>query len=218
MNRAQDLAGLIEATILGPSVQPKNVARLCKLAKKHATHSVCVNPCYVMLAKQSLKKTRVRVVSVIGFPHGTSTTETKVFEAKQAIRSGADELDMVMNVGMFKAKKHSYVAKEIRSVTMLGRPVKVILETGLLTDKEIMSAARLAKKSGAAFVKNSTGFGPRGATVKDVKLMRKAVGPEMGVKAAGGIRTTKQAFALIKAGATRIGTSTPQNLLKKTPK
>ena len=200
---------LIDHTLLKQDATPEQIAVLCEEAKKFDFMSVCVNPAYVPLAHSLLKGSDVKVCTVIGFPLGMNLTKTKVEEAELAIKEGADEIDMVINVGMLKAGHDDYVEEEIRLLKQVaGRKVlKVIIETCLLTDKEKVRACELAKAAGADFVKTSTGFSSGGATVADIKLMRKTVGPEMGVKASGGVRTHEDLLAMVEAGANRIGTS-----------
>ncbi len=206
-----DIARYIDHTNLRAYATEDDIIRLCDEAKEYGFYAVCVNPYRVRLAKERLEGTDVKVASVIGFPLGATPTEVKVFEAKKALEDGADELDMVINIGALKDGDYEYVRKDIEEVVKVAREkgaiVKVIIETCYLTDEEKVKACELAKEAGAHFVKTSTGFGTGGATVEDVRLMRQVVGPEMGVKAAGGIRTYEQAVAMIEAGATRIGTS-----------
>ena len=205
------IAKYIDHTNLKPYATREDIIKLCEEAKKYGFYAVCVNPYRVKLAKEQLKGTDIKVASVIGFPLGATPTEVKVFEAKRALEDGADELDMVINIGALKDKDYDYVKKEIEEVVKVaherGAVVKVIIETCYLTDEEKEIACRLAMEAGADFVKTSTGFGTRGATVEDVRLMRRVVGDKLGVKAAGGIRTYEQALEMIKAGANRIGTS-----------
>lgn len=193
-----NLNSLIDQTLLKPTATAEEIIQLCREAKKYQFWSVCVNPVWVSLAK----KQGVRVCSVIGFPLGANTIEIKVAEIKQAVADGADELDMVIN-------HNGNILEEVRAAVKAaqGKIVKIIIETCYLTDKEKVLAAKLVKKAGADFVKTSTGFGPAGATIEDVKLLRKTVGKNFGVKASGGIKTREQAEAMIKAGANRIGTS-----------
>ena len=182
---------------------------LIEEATEHDFASVCVNPTWVAFAAQALKGTDVKVCTVIGFPLGANTPEVKAFEAEDAIQNGADEIDMVINIGALKSQDYELVEKDIRAVVEAakGTLVKVIIETCLLTDDEKVKACQIAQKAGADFVKTSTGFSTGGATVADVALMRKTVGPNMGVKASGGARSYEDALAFIKAGATRIGAS-----------
>jgi deoxyribose-phosphate aldolase len=206
-----NLAQMIDHTLLKPNATQVDVERILREAEKFHFASVCIHPYWVQFAAESLKNTDVNVCSVIGFPLGATTTSTKVFEAAEAMNNGANELDMVINIGELKAGHDNKVATDIRSVAHAvhrkGGKLKVIIETALLSNEEKVSACRLAKQSKADFVKTSTGFSTAGATVDDVALMRKAVGNDLGVKAAGGIHSYDQAVAMIHAGATRIGTS-----------
>lgn len=200
---------LIDHTLLKQDAQPEQIVKLCEEAKEFDFMSVCVNPAYVPLAAECLKGSSVKVCTVIGFPLGMNLTRTKVDEAKLCIAQGAQEIDMVINVGMLKAGHDDYVREEIRLLKEVAGKlvIKVIIETCLLTDEEKVRACRLAKEAGADFVKTSTGFSTGGATAHDVKLMRETVGPEMGVKASGGVRTHEDLLAMVEAGANRIGTS-----------
>jgi deoxyribose-phosphate aldolase len=205
------LAGMIDHTLLKPDATPEQIAQLCFEARKYGFASVCINPTWVPLCAQLLEGSQVKVCTVIGFPLGASASEVKAFEAQNAIDSGATEIDMVINIGALKARDLDMVAKDIREVVKVahsrGQIVKVIIEAVLLTDEEKTIACLLSKEAGADFVKTSTGFASGGATVRDVALMRSVVGPEMGIKAAGGVRTFEDAENMIKAGATRIGAS-----------
>ncbi|MCR5185364.1 MAG: deoxyribose-phosphate aldolase [Bacilli bacterium] len=200
---------LIDHTLLKQDAQPEQIVKLCEEAKQFDFMSVCVNPAYVPLAAQCLKGSSVKVCTVIGFPLGMNLTRTKVEEAELAIKEGADEIDMVINVGMLKAGHDEYVEEEIRELKAVAgqRVLKVIIETCLLTDEEKVRACLASKRAGADFVKTSTGFSTGGATTHDVALMRQTVGPEMGVKASGGVRTKEDLLAMVEAGANRIGTS-----------
>jgi deoxyribose-phosphate aldolase len=179
--------------------------------------ALVVKPCHVALAVRLLEESGVKVVTVIGFPHGGQTTETKVFETKQAVAVGAQEVDMVLNIGALRARETAAVFYEIRAVVeaAAGRPVKVILETAYLNDVEKRLACRLAARAGASFVKTSTGFGPKGATADDVRLMRRTVRRPVGVKAAGGIHSYADAMALLQAGADLLGTSSTDAILSE---
>lgn len=209
--RDQRIASLIDHTLLKPDATPDEIAQLCFEARKYGFASVCVNPTHVRLAAQLLKGSEVKVCTVIGFPLGATPPEVKAFEALDSIENGASEIDMVINIGALKARDLTLVAQDIRGVVQACHAravlVKVILETSLLSDEEKVAGSLLAKEAGADFVKTSTGFGPGGATVEDVALMRRAVGPAMGVKAAGGIRSYADAEEMVEAGATRIGAS-----------
>jgi deoxyribose-phosphate aldolase len=206
-----NLAGMIDHTLLKPDATPDQIAQLCFEARKYNFASVCVNPAWVSLCAQLLKGASPKVCSVIGFPLGASTPEVKAFETQKAIEDGASEIDMVINVGALKARDLELVARDIRAVVSAAHAraaiVKVIIEAVLLTDEEKTIACLLSKEAGADFVKTSTGFAGGGATVHDVALMRRVVGPVMGVKAAGGVRTYEDAESMVKAGATRIGAS-----------
>ena len=200
---------LIDHTLLKQDASPEQIVKLCEEAKEFDFMSVCVNPAYVPLAAQCLKGSEVKVCTVIGFPLGMNLTKTKVEEAQLAIKEGADEIDMVINVGMLKAGHDDYVEEEIRELKAVAgsKVLKVIIETCLLTDEEKVRACIASKNAGADFVKTSTGFSTGGATAHDVALMRKTVGPEMGVKASGGVRTHEDLMTMVEAGANRIGTS-----------
>jgi deoxyribose-phosphate aldolase len=206
-----NLAGMIDHTLLKPDATPDQIAQLCFEARKYGFASVCVNPTWVTLCAQLLQGSPVKVCTVIGFPLGATATEVKAFETQNAIDHGATEIDMVINIGALKARDLALVAKDIREVVNTAHArnaiVKVIIEAALLTDEEKTIASMLSKEAGADFVKTSTGFASGGATVHDVALMRRAVGPEMGIKAAGGVRTYEEAEGMVKAGATRIGAS-----------
>jgi deoxyribose-phosphate aldolase len=204
-----ELARCIDYTLLKPGTKPLNIERLCISADSYQFAAVCVNPIYVEIAANKLKDSSVKVCTVIGFPLGATLPEVKAFETQEAVRRGAEELDMVMNIGALRNQQYAMVREDIEAVVDAshGYLVKVILETGLLTDSEKRQACILAKESGAHFVKTSTGFGPSGATVEDIRLMQEMVGESMGVKASGGIRTFEAALRLIEAGATRLGAS-----------
>ncbi|GAA4706133.1 deoxyribose-phosphate aldolase [Brevibacillus fulvus] len=204
-----DLNKYIDHTLLKPEATKAMIEQLCKEAKEYQFASVCVNPAWVKLCAQLLADSQVKVCTVIGFPLGATTTAAKAAETRDAIANGADEIDMVLNVGALKSGERDVVEQDIAAVVAAadGRLVKVILETGLLTDEEKVLACQLSVKAGAHFVKTSTGFGPGGATVEDIALMRKTVGPTIGVKASGGVRNREAALAMVEAGATRIGAS-----------
>ena len=199
----------IDHTLLKPDASQEQIETLIEEAKKYDFASVCVNPTWVNFAAQALKTTDVKVCTVIGFPLGANTPELKAFETSDAIQNGANEVDMVINIGALKSRNFDLVERDIRAVVEAakGTLVKVIIETCLLTDDEKVKACQIAQKAGADFVKTSTGFSTGGATVADVALMCKTVGPDMGVKASGGARSYEDALAFIKAGATRIGAS-----------
>ena len=207
---------LIDHTLLKQDAQPEQIVKLCDEAKQFDFMSVCVNPAYVPLAAKCLEDSDVKVCTVIGFPLGMNLTKTKVEEAVLAVKQGADEVDMVINVGMLKAGNDDYVREEIREIKQaVGHNIilKVIIETCLLTNDEIVRACKAAKEAGADFVKTSTGFSTGGATVEAVRLMRETVGPEMGVKASGGVRTHEDLIAMVEAGANRIGTSSGAKII-----
>lgn len=214
------MATLIDHTLLKPTATPEEISKLCQEAKQFGFATVCINPIYVRLAKELLQGTPVKICTVVGFPLGATTSTSKVCETLQAIVDGADEIDMVINIGLLKAGRVKEVEEDIRAVVQAcqGRLSKVIIETALLSDEEKVTACILAKAAGADFVKTSTGFASGGATAKDVALMRKAVGPEMGIKAAGGIRDVATAEQLVQAGATRLGTSASIAIVKGSPK
>jgi deoxyribose-phosphate aldolase len=207
----QDIAKFIDHTLLKPEATASDIENLCTEAKECHFAAVCVNPTFVEQCAEALRDTDVRVCTVVGFPLGAHTTATKVFETRDAIANGATEIDMVINIGALKAGQDNLVRRDILGVVETAHceeaMVKVIIEAALLTDDEKVRACRLSKEAGADFVKTSTGFGPGGATVHDVALMRRTVGSTMGVKAAGGIHNYEQARAMIDAGATRVGAS-----------
>jgi deoxyribose-phosphate aldolase len=208
--KIMELNQMIDHTILKADATEEAVLRIIEEAKKYEFFSVCINPCWVAYAKEHLAETSVDVCTVIGFPLGANTSEVKAYEATDAINNGATEVDMVINIGALKSKQYKKVLKDIQAVVDAAKGkalVKVIIETALLTDEEKIKACELAKEAGADFVKTSTGFSTGGATVADIKLMRETVGPDMGVKASGGIHNEAEATAMIEAGATRIGTS-----------
>ncbi|WP_311431525.1 deoxyribose-phosphate aldolase [Facklamia hominis] len=199
----------IDHTLLKAQATRSEIERLCQEAKKYQFMSVCVNPYWVAYANELLHDTSVKVCTVIGFPLGANTSSVKAFEAKEAVKSGADEVDMVINVGLVKDGLWDQVQADIKAVVDAAKPalVKVIIETCLLEHDEIVNSCQAAQQAGADFVKTSTGFSTGGATVDDVALMRQTVGPDMGVKASGGIHTFEEAQALIEAGASRLGAS-----------
>ena len=210
MNR-RELAKYIDHTNLKAYASREDIKNLCDEAKEYGFYAVCVNPYRVKDAAEFLKGTDIKIASVVGFPLGATFTEVKVQETIMAIKNGASEIDMVINIGALKDGDYEMVEKDIREVVnaahRMNAIVKVIIETCYLSDEEKRKACELAKKAGADFVKTSTGFGTAGAKVEDVKLMREVVGKDMGVKAAGGIHTAQEAIAMIEAGATRIGAS-----------
>jgi deoxyribose-phosphate aldolase len=205
------IAALIDHTLLKPEATYDQIAQLCEEAREYGFTAVCVNPTNVKLAAELLKGSPVAVCTVIGFPLGATLPEVKAYEAQQTIHHGATEIDMVINIGALKSEDYELVEQDIAAVARTchdnGAICKVIIEAALLTEEEKITACQLAKKAGSDYVKTSTGFGPGGATVGDVTLMRRVIGPSMGIKAAGGIRTLETAKKMIEAGATRIGTS-----------
>ncbi|KGR73010.1 deoxyribose-phosphate aldolase [Streptococcus phocae subsp. salmonis] len=206
----------IDHTLLKADSVKSQFDQLLDEAKTYDFASVCVNPSWVAYAAEALKDSDVKVCTVVGFPLGATTSATKAFETKDAIEKGADEIDMVINIGLLKQGDYQAVEDDVRAVVEASgnHLVKVIIETALLTDDEKVKACQLAVKAGADFVKTSTGFSTGGATVSDVKLMRQTVGPDLGVKAAGGARSLEDALAFIEAGATRIGTSAGVTIMK----
>jgi deoxyribose-phosphate aldolase len=213
-----NIARMIDHTLLKADATKDQIEKLCAEAREYQFASVCVNPVWVKEAAQALKGSTVEVCTVIGFPLGATTTETKVFEAKNAIENGATEVDMVINIGALKNGDLMTVEEDIRAVVQeaKGKAItKVIIETCLLTEKQKVSACQLAVKAGAEFVKTSTGFSNGGATVEDVALMRSTVGPEIGVKASGGIRSLADMNKMIEAGATRVGASAGVQIMKE---
>ncbi|WP_033828373.1 deoxyribose-phosphate aldolase [Bacillus andreraoultii] len=212
-----DIAKYIDHTLLKADATKSQIETLCEEAKDYRFCSVCVNPTWVSLAANLLKETDVKVCTVIGFPLGATTAESKAFETVNAIHNGAKEIDMVINIGALRGGDLETVKKDIEAVVNAAKNqaiVKIIIETSLLTDEEIVTACRLSVEAGADFVKTSTGFSTGGATVRDIKLMRQTVGPNIGVKASGGVRTASDAKAMIEAGATRIGASSGVNIVK----
>lgn len=211
------IAKYLDDTLLKADATPDQIVKICAEAREYKTASVCVNSWYVPLVAKELAGSGVKTCCVIGFPLGACTTNAKVAETIDAIKKGADEVDMVINVGAVKAGDWKYVEKDIEEVVVAARGkalVKVIIETCLLTDEEKVKACTVAKLAGADFVKTSTGFSTGGAKVEDIRLMRQTVGPDMGVKASGGVRDYKTAMAMIEAGATRIGTSSAAAIVK----
>jgi deoxyribose-phosphate aldolase len=227
LNR-EEIARLIDHTLLKPEATPAQIAQLCGEARHYGFATVCINPVYARFAAEKLHGSGVGVCTVVGFPLGATTTEVKVCEARQAVTNGATEIDMVLHIGALKAGEHEAVRDDIAAVASAchedGALLKVIIEAVLLSDEEKVAACRLAQTAGADFVKTSTGFarpstgsGHGGATVEDVRLMRQTVGQQMGVKAAGGIRSYVDALALIEAGANRIGASASVRIVEQAP-
>lgn len=214
----KNVTKMIDHTLLKADATKEEIVKLVEEAQKYSFASVCVNPTWVKISADMLKDTpEVKVCTVIGFPLGASTSETKAFETKNAIENGANEIDMVINIGALKDKLDDLVEKDIKAVVEAAKGkalVKVIIETCLLTREEKVRACELSVKAGADFVKTSTGFSTGGATVEDIRLMRETVGPEIGVKASGGVRSREDALAMIEAGATRIGASSGVSISK----
>jgi deoxyribose-phosphate aldolase len=214
----RELAGKIDHTLLKPEATAEQITKLCQEALQYQFHSVCVNPFWVPLAAMMLKGSKVNVCTVIGFPLGAITAGAKAQEVSEAVRNGATEVDMVLNIGALKSGQVDVVLNDVKAVIHAAKRktvVKVILETGLLTDEEKVKACELCKQAGADFVKTSTGFGPGGATVEDITLMRRTVGSKIGVKASGGVRDYETAVKMINAGATRIGASASVSIVMK---
>lgn len=209
MPSPKEVARYIDHTLLKGDTPREEIEQLCNDAKAHNFFSVCVNSTNVRLAASFLSGASVKVCAVVGFPLGAGTPAAKAFEAREAVRCGADEIDMVMNIGAMRSKDYALVMEDISKVVKAvpGKTVKVILETGMLTHEEKIIACSLSKVANATFVKTSTGFGPGGATIEDIKLMRQVVGPDIGVKASGGVRSYDDAKAMIEAGANRLGCS-----------
>lgn len=207
---------LIDHTLLKAFATDEDIVKLCEEAKEYNFKSVCVNPANVKLAKKCLENSDVLVCTVIGFPLGANTIETKVFETKDAIKNGATEIDMVINVGKAKEHDYNYIENEIRSIVNAsnGLTVKVIIETCYLTDEEKVEVCKAATRAKATFVKTSTGFGPSGANAHDVKLMKENIGPNMFVKASGGVKNLEDLETMVNAGASRIGASSGVAIMK----
>jgi len=212
----REVGAMIDHTLLKPDATREEVLHLCEEARTHSFASVCVNPAWVRTAAEALRGSGVKVCTVVGFPLGATTTITKVMETRDAVANGADEIDMVINIGALKNGQDDLVESDIREVVLSagGRLVKTILETALLSDDEVVRACHLARRAGVDFVKTSTGFGPGGATAHHVALMRRTVGRNIGVKASGGIRDFETAQKMIEAGATRIGASASVKIVK----
>lgn len=207
----------IDHTILNADATKSDIKKICNEAIKYNFKTVCIHPYWIPFAKKELDGTEVGITTVIGFPLGANATEVKAFEAKQAVKDGAKEVDMVINIGALKSRKYKLVSKDIKAVINAVNKkiiVKVIIETALLTKEEKIAASELSKQAGADFVKTSTGFSTGGASVEDIKLMRATVGPDIGVKASGGVRTYEDAIAMIEAGATRIGASSSVEIVQ----
>jgi deoxyribose-phosphate aldolase len=211
----QSLARYIDQTLLKPEATSAQIRQLCQTAREHQFFGVCVNSSFAELAAKELQSSKTALVTVVGFPLGAMLSKAKSFEAEQCVRLGAKEIDMVLAIGRLKEKDFDYVRSDIRTVVegSQGALLKVIIETSLLTDEEKKTACKIAVEAGAHFVKTSTGFNGGGATVSDIELMRAVVGPKIGVKASGGVKTKEQAWSMIRAGATRIGTSSGVELV-----
>jgi deoxyribose-phosphate aldolase len=213
-----NIASMIDHTLLKPESTEEMVRVLCKEAREYGFAAVCVNPYYVKMAKELLEGSKVKVATVIGFPLGANTKEVKAFETRNAIENGADEVDMVINIGAMKSKEYHMVKEDIQAVVEAAKDkavVKVIIETCLLTDEEKIKACELSKEAGADFVKTSTGFSTGGAKVEDVKLMKETIGDSLKIKASGGIRDYEKAKAMIDAGASRIGASASVKIVEE---
>lgn len=215
-----EMAAFIDHTILKPEAKRTDIEKLCAEARQFGFYSVCINPGWVPLAAESLKGSKTRVCTVCGFPLGANATETKSGEARLAVEQGSGEVDMVLNIGALKSQEYKTVHQDIAAVVKVssGALVKVIIETCLLTDEEKILACLIARSAGAHYVKTSTGFSTGGATVADIELMRLAVGPQMGVKASGGVRSLEEANQMILAGASRIGSSSGVKILEQMEK
>lgn len=216
-----ELAKMIDHTILKPFATQEDITKLCNEAREYGFASVCINPFFVPLAANLLNDSDVLVCTVIGFPLGSTSTTVKAFEAQEAVKNGALEVDMVINIGALKERREDVVFQDVLAVVEAAKGAnpeavtKVIIETCYLSDEEKVLACQLAKKAGAHFVKTSTGFGSGGATTQDISLMRQTVGPAMGVKASGGIKNLQQVLNMIEAGATRIGASAGVDIVKE---
>lgn len=213
----EELARVIDHTLLNPGATFSEIRKVCEEAKKYSFASVCIPPCYTAEAKEMLRDTPVKVVTVVGFPLGTNTTAVKLVEAVEAVKNGADELDVVMNISALRTRNYAFVGMEIRNLINVTRHVihKVIIETCYLNDDEKVKAAILAVEAGALFIKTSTGFGTRGATVEDVILLKEVVSDRAYVKASGGIKDLKTVIDMLKAGASRIGTSSGVKIMEE---
>lgn len=216
VRQPKDLAAYIDHTLLKPEADREAIIKLCQQAVENGFCSVCINPFWIPLAKEQLKGSRVKLCTVCGFPLGAGDPAVKAKEAAEAVKHGADEVDMVINVGALKSGMHQEVYRDIAQLvsSVQGKTVKVIIETCLLSQEQKIEACLIVRGAGAHFVKTSTGFSTGGATVEDVILMREAAGPDLGVKASGGITTAEDALAMIKAGANRIGTSRGISIIK----
>jgi deoxyribose-phosphate aldolase len=214
---ANRLAQIIDHTVVRPDATIDDIVSACDAAKKYGFACLVVNGCHVSRAREQLSGTLIKVCAVVGFPHGASTTTVKIVEAMEAMKNGAAELDMVINIGMVKSGKYDYAEIDLKNIiAMTPRKVhKVIIETGCLTQEEITNVCTIAVKAGAEFVKTSTGYGPRGASVDDIRLMRQAVGSLCRIKASGGIKDLAAVMAMVDAGAERIGTSSGPEIMEE---
>lgn len=214
-----DIAKMIDHSLLRPELTDEEIIRGCEIAKKYDTATVCCGPSAVAMVKKCLKGSNIKPTTVIGFPHGYSKTETKVFEAKQAVKDGAEELDMVINIGKLKSRDFEYVKNDIKAVVDIAHPknvmVKVIFENYYLTDELKEAGYKLAEEAGADFIKTSTGFAAGGATLEDLKLMRKTVSQKVQVKAAGGVRDLDMALKVRQVGATRFGATKTGEIMEE---
>ncbi len=217
------IASVIDHTLLKPVATQRDIERLCTEALECGFFSVCLNPCYVSWAAKYLEGSRIKICTVVGFPLGATTIRNKVLEASEAIDNGAAEVDVVVNLGMFKSGAEDYIRRELKEIIHTAKAknkdtvIKVIIETSLLEEQEKLILARLALEEGADFVKTSTGFNGPGATVEDVRLIRRVVGDKAGVKASGGIRTYSDAVKMLEAGANRLGTSSGLSIYQEAP-
>lgn len=211
----KELNKYFDHTLLKPEATEAQIDKLCEEAKEYSFYSVCVNSCYVSRVSENLKGSDVKIAAVVGFPLGAMSTKAKAFEAAEATADGADEIDMVINVGMLKDRRYDDVRADIKAIADSSKSLKVILETCLLTDDEIVKACELSEEAGADFVKTSTGFSTGGATEHHVSLMKKTVGDRLKVKASGGIRTLETTLKMINAGADRIGASASVNIMNE---
>ncbi|TRZ45172.1 deoxyribose-phosphate aldolase [Robertkochia solimangrovi] len=212
----KNIAAFIDHTLLTPTAVPSDIEKLCKEAMEYNIHGVCVNGCYTDLAVDLLKETSINICTVIGFPLGSMSTPSKVMEAENAVTSGADEIDMVINQGWVQNGYYSKVLQEIHFIkrSIGGATLKIILETGNMNIEQMVRATETAMEAGADFIKTSTGFGPRGASLEDIRIIRKITGDITGIKASGGIKTLEDTVKFIKAGASRIGTSNGAAIIK----
>ncbi|MCX7794420.1 MAG: deoxyribose-phosphate aldolase [Thermodesulfovibrionales bacterium] len=211
------LNSYIDHSLLKPEATIQDIERICKEAGHYNFYAVCINPCYVSLAKEFLKESNVKVCTVIGFPLGASTKEAKLYEAMDAVLSGADELDIVMNIGLAMSGEWNRLLRELRDIIIATEGIirKIIIETGLLSEDQIRKATEIVLKTGAEFIKTSTGFTSRGVILDDLRIIRQIAGDSLKIKASGGIRTLKQALELINAGAARLGTSAGVEIMKE---